>query len=105
MSLDRVNMKPPVSDGHPEWSFDGMIHWDIDTSVERASYGVQGVFCLTDTAEDQGGGPADLAQPSRSREHRPTSGWPGDPREWEQQHLQAAELTALGRKLLGLDVW
>ena len=31
--------------------------------------------------------------------------FPGDPREWEQQHGETAELTPLGRKLLGLDGW
>ena len=31
--------------------------------------------------------------------------FPGDPRAIEQNHFQTAELTALGRKLLGLDRW
>jgi hypothetical protein len=31
--------------------------------------------------------------------------FPGDPREIEQQFQQTAELTPLGRKLLGLDLW
>lgn len=31
--------------------------------------------------------------------------FPGDPREWEQQHSATAELTTLGRKLLGIDAW
>ena len=31
--------------------------------------------------------------------------FPGDPREIEQNYFQLAELTALGRKLLGLDPW
>lgn len=36
----------------------------------------------------------------------PNASWaPGDPRHWEQEHSQTAELTALGRKLLGLDGW
>ncbi|MCW3052542.1 MAG: Protein involved in biosynthesis of mitomycin antibiotics/polyketide fumonisin [Chthonomonadales bacterium] len=36
----------------------------------------------------------------------PAARWaPGDPRGWEQQHCEPAELTALGRKLLGLDSW
>ena len=30
---------------------------------------------------------------------------PGDPRGWEQKHCEPAELTPLGRKLLGLDWW
>lgn len=31
--------------------------------------------------------------------------FPGDPREWERHHGTIAELTPLGRKLLGLDLW
>ncbi len=32
-------------------------------------------------------------------------GWPGDERNWEQNNTQPAELTPLGRKLLGVDAW
>jgi hypothetical protein len=41
------------------------------------------------------------------REHCPPRNktFPGDPRGWEEQHETAAELTPLGRKLLGLDPW
>ncbi|HLK59490.1 MAG TPA: phytanoyl-CoA dioxygenase family protein [Chthonomonadaceae bacterium] len=36
----------------------------------------------------------------------PDARWaPGDPRHWEQLHSKTAELTPLGRKLLGLDSW
>jgi hypothetical protein len=36
----------------------------------------------------------------------PAASWaPGDPRQWEQKHGNTAELTPLGRKLLGLDSW
>lgn len=31
--------------------------------------------------------------------------FPGDPRRWEELHGKTAELTPLGRKLLGLDLW
>lgn len=31
--------------------------------------------------------------------------FPGDPRRWEQTRYQTAELSPLGRKLLGLDAW
>ena len=31
--------------------------------------------------------------------------FPGDPREWERTKYGTAELTSLGRKLLGLDLW
>ena len=39
------------------------------------------------------------------QERRPTSGWPGDPREWEHKHGTTAELTSLGKKLLGAESW
>lgn len=36
----------------------------------------------------------------------PDAPWaPGDPRRWEQEHGKTAELTPLGRRLLGLDLW
>ncbi|MGF1669613.1 MAG: phytanoyl-CoA dioxygenase family protein [Balneolaceae bacterium] len=31
--------------------------------------------------------------------------FPGDPRRWEQKHAETAELSDLGRKLLGLESW
>lgn len=31
--------------------------------------------------------------------------FPGDPRKWEQTHYPQANLSPLGRKLLGLDLW
>ena len=31
--------------------------------------------------------------------------FPGDPRNWEQQQSEAAKLTELGKKLLGLKDW
>jgi hypothetical protein len=31
--------------------------------------------------------------------------FPGDPRKWEQTKYQRAELTPLGKKLLGLEKW
>jgi hypothetical protein len=41
----------------------------------------------------------------RERLH-PDALWaPGDPRGWEQKHGKTAELTPLGRKILGLDLW
>ena len=39
------------------------------------------------------------------REQRSASGWPGDPRNWEQRHGKPAKLDRLGRRLLGLDAW
>lgn len=58
VSLDRVNMKPPVHEKHPELDY-SFIHWDADTSKLpspiRKPYGVQGVLYLADTSEHQGG--------------------------------------------------
>ena len=39
------------------------------------------------------------------QERRPMPDWPGDPRAWEQEKQQTAELTSLGKKLLGVDPW
>jgi len=41
------------------------------------------------------------------RERLPRTGrpFPGDPREWERRHGTTADLTDLGRRLLGLDQW
>ncbi len=41
------------------------------------------------------------------RERRAPEGFafPGDPREWERTRYKTAELTPLGRRLLGLDLW
>lgn len=39
------------------------------------------------------------------QERRPTPNWPGDSRDWEHKNQQPAELTPLGRKLLGVDRW
>lgn len=56
------------------------------------------------------------ANPGKAREHRirmwrerlhpgPHPAFPGDPRRIEQLYGKTAELTPLGRKLLGLDLW
>ena len=55
VTLDRANMKPPMTADHPEWEHRGFIHWDMDTSQQPLRFGVQGVLCLTDTAANQGG--------------------------------------------------
>jgi hypothetical protein len=181
VSLDRANMNPPAR--QPDWDYQGMYHWDLDTFEDPIPFKVQGVLYLEDTSEDQGGfqctpgfhrqfyewvktQPADrpprlpdpegleiktipgkagdlliwhsllphgnsrnrstkprLAQyitmyPPRGEEERqyrikawqellPPQGkaFPGDPRGWEQKYGKPAELTPLGRKLLGVDLW
>jgi len=59
VSLDRVNMKPPVREAHRELDY-SFIHWDTDTSKLPEfplphPYGLQGVLYLADTATNQGG--------------------------------------------------
>ena len=41
----------------------------------------------------------------RNRLPPPGDPFPGDPRQKEELHGSTAELTPLGRKLLGLDLW
>ena len=36
---------------------------------------------------------------------RPTTRWPGDPRDWEHKTQKPAKLTELGKKLLGVEAW
>jgi ectoine hydroxylase-related dioxygenase (phytanoyl-CoA dioxygenase family) len=38
-------------------------------------------------------------------ECRPAPRWPGDPRNWEQETQKPADLTDLGKKLLGVESW
>lgn len=55
VTIDRVGFKPPFNPAHPDYDHKGFIHWDVDTSRLPIPFGVQGVLCLTDTAEDMGG--------------------------------------------------
>lgn len=56
VSLDRACMKPPVDPRRPDWQWPAFMHWDFDLGSEMpAQFGVQGVLCLSDTSEDQGG--------------------------------------------------
>lgn len=52
VTLDRVNMNPPVN---PEDAYPGFIHWDFDPTTWPIPLRVQGVLYLTDTTADQGG--------------------------------------------------
>lgn len=51
-SLDRVNMNPPA---RADWDYQGFIHWDFDPTTWPIGLRVQGVLCLADTDEAQGG--------------------------------------------------
>ena len=54
-SIDRISFKPPPHPDYPDYGHQGFIHWDADISKLPLNFGVQGVLCLTDTAENQGG--------------------------------------------------
>jgi hypothetical protein len=41
----------------------------------------------------------------RERDSPKRDAFPGDPREWEKHNAATAELSPLGRRLLGLDRW
>jgi len=58
-------------------------------------------------ADYKGWGGDREARIAQWRERRgPSASWaPGDPRDWEHTHSKSAELTPLGRKLLGIDFW
>ena len=181
VSIDRANMNPPAR--QPDWDYQGMYHWDIDTTQNPIPFRVQGVLYLEDTSADQGGfqctpgfhrefyewvktQPADrdprLPDPagleiktipgkagdlliwhsllphgnSRNRSTKPrlaqyitmhppgdeeerqfriqawkerlpprSKAFPGDPRGLEQEYGRPAELTHLGKKLLGIEPW
>jgi Phytanoyl-CoA dioxygenase (PhyH) len=41
----------------------------------------------------------------RERDSPKRDAFPGDPRQWEKRHAQTAELSPLGKRLLGLERW
>ncbi len=52
VTIDRANLNMPIRPGH---TFEGFIHWDIDTGLDPLPVGVQGTLTLNDTTEDMGG--------------------------------------------------
>ncbi|PHM31114.1 phytanoyl-CoA dioxygenase family protein [Xenorhabdus innexi] len=52
VSIDRVNMNPPVTD---TWQYEGFIHWDIDVAKRPLERKVQGLLSLTDDDGHSGG--------------------------------------------------
>ncbi|MDX8000676.1 phytanoyl-CoA dioxygenase family protein [Xenorhabdus sp. Reich] len=52
VSIDRVNMNPPVND---DWKYEGFIHWDIDVSKRPLERKIQGLLSLTDDDGNSGG--------------------------------------------------
>ncbi len=52
VSIDRVNMNPPVT---ASWSYDGFIHWDIDVARRPLELTTQGILCLSDDDGTSGG--------------------------------------------------
>lgn len=55
VTVDRVNVKPPVRDAPAdEWRDPGFVHWDVDTSQLPLPFGVQGLVALTDAGPEHG---------------------------------------------------
>ena len=55
VSVDKSNLKPPEHPDHPEFDFEGFLHWDVPPTPWPPEFNVQGVLYLSDTAENQGG--------------------------------------------------
>lgn len=51
VSIDRVNMNPPVTE---TWPYRGFIHWDIDVAERPIGLQVQGLLALSDAPADGG---------------------------------------------------
>lgn len=54
VSIDRACLKPPSNPKYPKWEHKGFIHWDLNP-WKPISFNIQGVLCLEDTDENQGG--------------------------------------------------
>jgi hypothetical protein len=54
---------------------------------------------------DNAAGRAERVRLWRELDHPQRDAFPGDPREWEKHHGAVAELTPLGKRLLGLERW
>ncbi|NHB97360.1 phytanoyl-CoA dioxygenase family protein [Photorhabdus stackebrandtii] len=52
VSIDRVNMNPPITEN---WEYEGFIHWDIDVSKRPLERKIQGLLSLTDDDGNSGG--------------------------------------------------
>ena len=52
VSIDRCNFNPP---NRGDATFEGFIHWDIDTSVKPLPFGMQGFLSLSDCPAGAGG--------------------------------------------------
>ncbi|WP_300531905.1 phytanoyl-CoA dioxygenase family protein [Maricaulis sp.] len=52
VSIDRVNMNPPV---RADWPYDGFIHWDIDVARRPVPFVLQGLLALSDSGPGEGG--------------------------------------------------
>jgi ectoine hydroxylase-related dioxygenase (phytanoyl-CoA dioxygenase family) len=74
-----------------------------NTSVDR----VRMAQYISMTPTDKGNAELRERRIASWRERRAPQGYafPGDPREWERTRYGTAELTPLGRRLLGLDSW
>jgi hypothetical protein len=95
VSGDATNFTPPSSD---VWASEQHIHWDIDSSTYNpAELQLQGVLCLTDCADDQGGFVCvpgfhrrlrewEAAQPPHRNTQIPTL---DDVKEWELRYIGA----------------
>ncbi len=52
VSVDRVNLNPPVTDN---WVYEGFVHWDFEVAKRPSVFKPQGLLCLSDDNGDAGG--------------------------------------------------
>lgn len=99
VSFDRANMNPPA---RPDWDYQGMVHWDIDTSKDPVPFMVQGVLYLEDTSADQGGFQCVAGFHNRFTEWVKTQ--PADRNPWRPD-LEGMEVKTIPGKAGDLLIW
>lgn len=99
VSFDRANMNPPA---RPDWDYQGMVHWDIDTSKDPVPFMVQGVLYLEDTSADQGGFQCVAGFHNRFAEWVKTQ--PADRNPWRPD-LEGMEVKTIPGKAGDLLIW
>jgi Phytanoyl-CoA dioxygenase (PhyH) len=103
VSLDRACMKPPADPNRPDWQWPSFMHWDFDLGKEMpAQFGVQGVLCLSDTSEDQGGF---HCIPGMHREVIEWSKMPPDQREPKVLPFERSRVRSISAKAGDMILW
>lgn len=102
VSFDRANMTPPERSDRPSGFNEPLIHWDFGASLSPDKLMVQGVLCLTNTEEDQGGF---QCVPGFHRQFQEwVAGQPAD-RNPDQPDLEGLEIQQVAAEAGDLIIW